>query len=129
MAVEVPLPKWASRSLAPALDVEFQDPKTRDPLLPTKVKPLEYVDIFVDGLVLLGKSPNIQRVCKTLLHTIVHMFWPLAADDSPSCCKPVSINKLRKVDCRWEIIKLVLGWIVDTVSMAIHFPPHRVERL
>ena len=23
----------------------------------------------------------------------------------------------------------MLGWIIDTVSMTIHLPPHRVERL
>ena len=26
-------------------------------------------------------------------------------------------------------MKLVLGWIIDTETMAIHLPPHRVERL
>ena len=36
---------------------------------------------------------------------------------------------LRKGDCSWATIKLVLGWVIDTERMTIHLPPHCVERL
>ncbi|KAL7508643.1 hypothetical protein ACHAXN_005689 [Cyclotella atomus] len=29
----------------------------------------------------------------------------------------------------WSTVKLVLGWVVDTVHMTFHLPEHRVERL
>ena len=39
------------------------------------------------------------------------------------------MKKLLKGDCSWGTVKLILGWIVDTVNMTIQLPPHRVERL
>jgi len=36
---------------------------------------------------------------------------------------------LRKGDCSWGTIKLILGWIIDTSTMNIHLPQHRQERL
>jgi hypothetical protein len=41
----------------------------------------------------------------------------------------VSIKKLRKGDCSWNVIKIVLGWLLNTVSMTIEIPLHRQERL
>ena len=29
----------------------------------------------------------------------------------------------------WDTVKTVLGWVVDTVNLTIHPPPHRIERL
>ena len=129
LAAEVSLPPSLSRSLTSAADVAVAVPNTRDPSLPISGKPLEYVNIFVDDFVSLGQEPNIRRVRKTLLHSIDHVFRPLTVDDSPFRREPVSLKKLRKGDCSWDTIKLVLGWIIDTVSMTIHLPPHRVERL
>jgi len=28
-----------------------------------------------------------------------------------------------------QLVKTVLGWVIDTVNLIIHLPPHRVERL
>ncbi len=39
------------------------------------------------------------------------------------------MKKLLKGDCLWGTIKNVLGWVIDTVSMTIHLPQHRAERL
>ena len=58
MAVDLPLPNRVSRSLAPAPGVEVQDPRTRDQLLSTTIKPLKYVDIFIEDILLLGQAPN-----------------------------------------------------------------------
>ena len=58
MAAEVPLPKRASEYLAPAPGMSVQSPITCNQPLPTIGKPLEYVNIFVDNFVLLGKTPN-----------------------------------------------------------------------
>ena len=42
---------------------------------------------------------------------------------------PISIKKLKKGDCLWSTIKVMLGWIIDTVNMIIKLPPHREDRL
>jgi hypothetical protein len=38
-------------------------------------------------------------------------------------------KKLQAGDCSWGTMKLILGWIIDTVTMTITLPPHRIERL
>ena len=39
------------------------------------------------------------------------------------------MKKLQQGDCSWGTIKLVLGWVIDTVAMTIQLPQRRVERL
>ena len=104
-------------------------PLTRDPSLPSTGTPVQYVDIFVDDFISLAQEPNLRRVRQTLLHTIDHVFRPLSAEDSQFRSEPVSLKKLRKGDCSWDTVKTVLGWVVDTVNLTIHLPPHRIERL
>ncbi len=129
MAAEVQVPERATHPSVPAPRVAVEVPTARYPLLPTTGKPLEYVNKFLNDFVLLGQAPNTCRVRKTLLHAIDQVFRPLMEENSHFRREPVSLKKLRKGDCSWDTIKLVLGWIVDTASMTIHLPPHRVERL
>ena len=117
------------RPLAPPPHVAVAITSSRDPSLPTTRNPLEYVEIFVDDFISLAQDPQLQRVRQTLLHTVDHVFRPLGDSDSPFRREPVSFKKLRKGDCSWDMIKLVLGWIVDTTNLTIHFPPHRITRL
>ena len=42
---------------------------------------------------------------------------------------PISIKTLKKGDCSWSTIKVMLRWIIDTVNMVIKLPQHREERL
>ena len=105
-------------------------PAARDPSLPSPSRPLSYVDVFVDDFVgLAQEDSNSRRVRRILLHAVDDVFRPLSPDDAPSRREPVSLKKLRQGDCSWGTIKLVLGWVIDSVSMTIHLPPHRVERL
>jgi hypothetical protein len=129
MAVDVPVPERPIQSLTPARDMAVDVPNTRNPTLPTTGKPFEYVNIFVDDFVLLGQAPNTWRIHKTLLHSIDHAFRTVTDGDPPLCREPVSLKSLRKGDCSWDTIKLVLGWIINTISMTIHLPPHCIERL
>ena len=41
----------------------------------------------------------------------------------------MSLKKLHEGDCSWGTLKLILGWIIDTINMTIQLPPHRVARL
>ena len=109
-------------------------PLQRDPCLPSATTPLSYIDIFVDDFVGLAQAParapdNARRVRRILLHAIDDVFRPLEAGEETIRAEPVSLKKLKQGDCSWSTIKLVLGWIIDTTTMTIHLPPHRVERL
>ena len=106
-----------------------ESPDTRDLSLPTTGEPLQYVDIFVDNFISLAQVPNLRRVRQTLLHTINHVFRPLSAEDSAFRSEPVSLKKHQKGNCSWDTVKTILGWVVDTVNLTIHPPPHRIERL
>ena len=104
-------------------------PTTRDPSLPSNPRPLQYVDVFVDDFCSFAQKPFLRRVRRTLMHAIDDIIRPVDAQDSPFRREPVSLKKLRQGDCSWSTVKLVLGWVIDTMAMTIHLPPHRVERL
>ncbi|KAL7526950.1 hypothetical protein ACHAXR_005745 [Thalassiosira sp. AJA248-18] len=104
-------------------------PDSRDPCLPTTTDPLQYVDIFVDDFVSLAQRPFLRRVRRTLLQAVDQVFRPVDPQDNAFRREPVSLKKLKQGDCSWNTIKLVLGWIVDTVNMTIRLPPHRIDRL
>ena len=63
------------------------------------------------------------------MHAIDSVIRPLASDDNPHRREPVSLKKLRQGDCSWGTLKVMLGWIIDTVNMTVELPPHRAERL
>ena len=103
---------------------------SRDPSLPVTGLPSAYVDVFVDDFVALAQGGlNGRRVRRILLHAVDNVLRPLDTTDSNFRCEPVSLKKLRKGDCSWSTVILVLGWIINTETMTIHLPSHRVERL
>jgi len=104
-------------------------PVERDPSLPTNSAPLQYNDIFVDDFISLAQRPFLRRVRRALLQAVDHVFRPLDRQDDPKRREPVSLKKLRQGDCSWDTCKVILGWVVDTVNLTMHLPPHRLERL
>ena len=72
---------------------------------------------------------NRRRVRRALLHSIDDVFQPLLPTDNPIRQEPVSLKKLCQGDCSWRTLKLILGWIIDTINMTIQLPPHCVEQL
>ena len=105
---------------------------TRDPSLPTSQQPLAYADVFVDDFIGAAQDldlKNRRRVRKALLHSIDDVFEPLLPNDNPTRQEPVSMKKLREGDCSFGTLKLILGWIIDTINMTIQLPQHRVDRL
>ena len=105
-------------------------PPKRDPSLPSRTHPLAYVDVFVDDFLALAQEySNGRRVRKILLHAIDDVFRPLDSQDGPFRRQPTSLKKLEKGDCSWSTIKIILGWIIDTTTMTVQLPPHRLERL
>ena len=104
-------------------------PVIRDPSLPFPSTPLQYTDVYVDDFIPAAQRPFLRRTRRALLHAIDLLIRPLDRFDNPARREPVSLKKLRQGDFSWSTIKTVLGWVVDTVSMTIHLPPHRVTRL
>ena len=105
-------------------------PSERDPSLPFTGVPLSKIDIFVDDFVgLAQETRNSRRVRRILLHAIDDVLRPNDDKDHVHRKEPVSLKKLRQGDCSWSTIKLVLGWVIDTVNMTIHLPDKRVKRL
>ena len=99
-------------------------PNTRDPLLSSDIKPSSFVDSFVDNFTgLAHEYSNSRPVRQILLHAIDDTFFPLDSSDNPFRRQPTSSKKLNKCDCSWDTTKLILGWIIDTVSMTPHLPP------
>jgi hypothetical protein len=121
---------------SPPTDMSLLPPISRDPSLPHSTTLLAYTDVFVDDFVAAAQqllaSPttdNRRRVRRILLHAVDDVFRPLAPTDPPERREPVSVKKLRAGDCSWGTMKLVLGWIIDTTTLTIQLPPHRIDRL
>jgi hypothetical protein len=113
----------------PAVTTRHLNTIHRDPSLPFG-KPTSYVDVFVDDFIALAQGQsNRSTVRNILMHAIDVVFRPLSPSDKSTRREPISVKKLMKGDCSWSTIKTVLGWVIDTVSMTIHLPPHRIERL
>jgi hypothetical protein len=108
-----------------------------DPSLPAPSTLLAYTDVYVNSFMAAAQRlpsghsglDNQCHVRRLLLHAIHDVFRPLSDDNSPEWCKPVSLKKLKAGNCSWGTIKLILGWIINTVAMTITLPPHRVEHL
>ena len=118
--------KVRTKQLLPNL----QTPVGRDPSLPSLPLP-GYMDVFVDDFITIaqGDDAHLEHVRNILMTAIDQVFRPCDAFDSPTRTEPISVKKLRKGDCSWHTIKIVLGWVIDTVALTIQLPQHRVERL
>jgi hypothetical protein len=97
----------------------------------TRQRPLAKVDVFVDDFIGLGQgSPTqLSKIRRTLLHTLDQVLRPLDDLDDPHRKEPASTKKLKQGDAYWATRKLILGWIIDTVTMTLELPIHRQERL
>ena len=102
----------------------------RDPSLPEGGSYAAYIDVFVDDFIALCQGEfNKKQVRRKLLQAIDQIFRPCDSSDSPFRTEPVSIKKLMKGDVSWSTIKTVLGWVINTTTMTIHLPEHRIARL
>lgn len=101
------------------------------PVLRPYNKPVKHTDIYVDDFLLAiqGNRRARLRHLRTLLHAIDAVFRPLDNQDSPVRKHVPSLKKLLKGDAYLCTRKVVLGWLIDTVSQTLQLPPHRIERL
>ena len=92
---------------------------------------LAAVDLFLDDEIAIAQGSKQRRklILRVLLEAIDEILRPLADDDRPTRQEPTSVNKLKKGDAYWATRKIVLGWLIDTLSRTIELPRHRVDRL
>ena len=112
--------------VSPSLPLPDHDPQLR-----FHNRPLATIDVFVDDFIAAAQGPTstLNRVRRTLMHSIDAVFRPLTASDPPFRTEPISVTKLLKGDACWATCKKILGWIIDTTAMTITLPSRRLQRL
>jgi hypothetical protein len=116
--------------------VPRQEPELIDKLPPKRrrkrrrTQPCLHLDVFVDDelAVAQGSLARLQRIRRQLLHINDLVFRPNDANDQHRK-EPASVKKLRQGDASWSTVKIVLGWLIDSLKKTIQLPPHRLERL
>ena len=102
----------------------------RDPSLPSPRQSQSSIDIFVDDFIGIAQGSRHRRFVRSVLMKCIDLvFRPRVPSDNPARKEPISVKKLLKGDCSWATQKVILGWLIDTVTQTIHLPSHRVERL
>jgi hypothetical protein len=61
-----------------------------------------------------------------LMHAVDKVFSTPLLSEGPQHKEPLSVKKMLQGDASWETIKMVLGWLVDTVHQTIELPLHQV---
>jgi len=89
-------------------------------------QPLRYADVYIDDFMLVAQQPVLNQAMNTLLHHINSIFQD--PDDSPRRLL-VSASKVEKGDATFLTQKRILGWDINTETMTIHLPHHRLERI
>lgn len=123
-------PQTLRSSSNPSVPALLQNPVS-NPYLSTFEDPVQSTEVYVDDFVeaVQGDESQQHRARQILLHTVDEVFRPLSSSDHPQRAEPVSMKKLLKGDCSWDTVKLILGWVIDTVNKTIHLPQHRIDRL
>jgi hypothetical protein len=93
--------------------------------------PLAHWDVYVDDFVGLvqGGARTRRRDKRALLHTLDTVLRPLDSADSPYRQEPASTKKMAKGESAWATVKVILGWMVDTLANTISLPEHRLARI
>jgi hypothetical protein len=92
--------------------------------------PTALVDVYVDDFLLLAQTARQrEKVMRATLSAIDDVFRPLSTSDPPHRKEPASVKKMLKGDACWATRKRVLGWDIDSTSLTLHLPPHRLVRL
>ncbi len=101
------------------------------PVLRPFTKPVRSTDVYVDDFILAIQGPPSARLdhLRRLLHSIDAVFRPIDNADSPLRKHVPSMKKMLAGDAHLSTRKIVLGWLLDTVTQTLELPPHRIDRL
>jgi hypothetical protein len=110
----------------PSLPLTF-DPAAILPYNPNlPASPIAYTDVYLDDFMVVAQPPRHLTTMNTLLQAVHSVFCD--SSDSPRRVV-VSQSKVEKGDATLSTTKRILGWDIDTRTMTIHLPPHRLDRL
>ena len=70
-----------------------------------------------------------QKVMRATLSAIDEVMRPVTSTDPVHRKEPASVKKMLKGDACWATQKRILGWDVDTTTLTLHLPSHRMDRL
>jgi hypothetical protein len=114
----------SSQQLAPTLHPQFHPQTTL--LLAYTTEPINYADVYIDDFMLISQPPAHTPLMNRVLHTIEEVFT-----DSPDTPRRhvISQSKLDKGDAAWSTKKRFLGWDIDTETMTLKLPQHRLDNL
>ena len=101
---------------------------TRDPYLRwSNANPVAYVGVFAKYFLGIFQGPAHwrRRVRRRLFHPLDKVFWPCDYGDLDNCKEVLWSKNLRAGNCTWSTCQVLLGWVIDTVSMTLSFPPQR----
>ena len=106
-------------------------PAAQPPVLRPFSKPVRFTDVYVDDFIQGLQGPPLVRLAylRKLLHCIDAVFRPVDSHDSPLRKQVPSLKKMLAGDSHLSTRKVVLGWVIDTVTQTLELPPHRIERL
>jgi hypothetical protein len=136
---EAPVPLTAPSANEAPLPVPAPDPNPvlrPEPLLcgghpkgaDCNRNPLALWDVYVvDFLGLVqGYARTWRRVKRALLHIMDTVLCPLDSGDSIHRQETASTKKMTKGDSAWGTVKVILGWIINTLDKTISLPAHRL---
>ncbi|KAL3811082.1 hypothetical protein ACHAXA_009030, partial [Cyclostephanos tholiformis] len=127
MALPHPLDNLAESISSP--DLALRNPWTplppvaRDPSLPSPSTLLAYTDVYV------GDHVGAAQDSREPASKFDYRCWPRTSGTGlpqKITCQQLLMGHR---DCLWSTMKLVLGWIIDTVHMTISLPPHHIDCL
>ena len=131
------MPKAHPMEAAASIPVPLSDPEANaefpvqdtGPLPPPLAYVNIYVKIYVNDFIKLAQGwYNALCVHRHTYHTIDQVFCP--NDDQDLVRKqPILQKKLLKGNDSWSTEKLILGWLINSVTKTISLPQHRKDRL
>jgi hypothetical protein len=88
--------------------------------------PLQHCDVYIDDFITIAQQPLQLKTLSSLLYSIDAVFH----DNSTSPRRPVvSRSKISKGDAAFSQEKTILGWHINTQSMTLALPKHRLVSL
>ena len=88
--------------------------------------PLQFSDVYIDDFMLLAQKPHHMPLMHNLLTAIDMVFHDPV---NSNCWQVVSASKLLKGDATFSTFKRLLGWDVNTHTMTLALPEHRLLSL
>jgi hypothetical protein len=87
---------------------------------------LQYTDVYIDDFIVIAQQPQHLPAMNRLMHSLTMVFH-----DPPHTTRrqTISTSKIAKGDAAFATQKRILGWDIDTTSMTLSLPEHRLASI